>query len=126
METKKKTDTKKVTAPKAAKPKAAIVAKTTSAQADVAKKPHKRVMQGVVVSNKMQKTIVVKVDRSVRHGLYGKYVTKSRTFKAHDEKNTAKMGDLVSIIECKPMSREKRWALTKIVRAAAQVAPIEV
>lgn len=124
MEKKAKKETKASAPKKAAAPKAAVA---TEVQASaVNSKPHKRIMQGVVVSNKMQKTIVVKVDRSVRHGLYGKYITKSRTFKAHDENNKAKMGDLVAIIETKPISREKRWALQKIIRAAAQVATLDI
>lgn len=75
---------------------------------------------GTVVSNKMQKTIVVSIDRRVRDTLYKKYVTRSRRFKAHDEKNDAKVGDLVSIVESRPLSRDKRWALQKIIRRAEQ------
>jgi small subunit ribosomal protein S17 len=81
----------------------------------------RRVVVGTVVSDKMQKTIVVKVDRRVRHALYKKYVTKSRRFKAHDEKNEAKVGDLVSLVESRPLSREKRWALQSIIRRSGQV-----
>lgn len=77
-------------------------------------------MSGTVVSDKMQKTIVVSIDRRVRDGLYKKYVTKSRRFKAHDEKNEAKVGDLVSLVESRPLSRDKRWALQKIIRRAEQ------
>ncbi|MBI3534022.1 MAG: 30S ribosomal protein S17 [Deltaproteobacteria bacterium] len=82
------------------------------------KKPlqKRRVLVGTVVSNKMKKTIVVKVDRSVKHGFYKKYITLSGRFKAHDEKNEAKPGDLVSIISSRPLSREKRWALREIIR----------
>ena len=69
----------------------------------------------------MAKTIVVKVDRQVRHGLYKKYVLKTRRFKAHDEKNEAKMGDRVLLVETRPMSREKRWALQSIIRRVGQV-----
>jgi small subunit ribosomal protein S17 len=82
----------------------------------------RREIVGVVVSDKMQKTIVVKVDRRVRHELYKKYVTKSRRFKAHDEKGEAKVGDLVSLVETRPLSRDKRWALQSIVRRAG-IAP---
>ena len=80
----------------------------------------RRVVVGTVVSNKMQKTIVVKVDRRVRDPLYKKYITKSRRFKAHDEKNDAKMGDLVTLVEVRPLSREKRWSLQSIVRRAGE------
>ena len=74
---------------------------------------------GVVVSNKMQKSIVVAVEWQVRHGLYGKTERRTSTFMVHDEDNTAKPGDLVAIIETRPLSRRKRWALKRIVRQAA-------
>lgn len=80
----------------------------------------RRVVVGEVVSNKMQKTIVVKVDRRVRHGLYKKYIVRSRRFKAHDEKNDAKLGDRVVLVESRPMSRDKRWVLQSILRRAGQ------
>lgn len=80
----------------------------------------RRSVVGVVVSDKMQKTIVVKVDRQVRHSLYKKYVEKTRRFKAHDEKNDAKIGDRVTLVESRPLSREKRWVLQTIVRRAGQ------
>lgn len=83
---------------------------------------NRRVFRGLVVSDKMQKTIVVKVDRLVRHPLYLKYVTKSRKFKAHDELNVAKTGDLVEIVESRPLSREKRWALCSVVRKSSHKA----
>jgi small subunit ribosomal protein S17 len=81
---------------------------------------------GTVVSDKMQKTIVVKVDRQVRHGLYHKYIEKSRRYKAHDEKNEAKTGDRVSLVESRPLSREKRWVLQTIVRRSGQAPEINV
>src|SRR5690349_960934 len=80
----------------------------------------RRSVVGVVVSDKMQKTIVVKVDRQVRHSLYKKYVEKTRRYKAHDEKNEAKIGDRVTLIESRPLSREKRWVLQSILRRAGQ------
>ena len=80
----------------------------------------RRGVVGIVVSNKMQKTIVVKVDRQVRHSLYKKYVEKSRRYKAHDETNDAKIGDRVALVESRPMSREKRWVLQTILRRAGQ------
>ena len=76
---------------------------------------------GVVISNKMQKSIVVAVEWQVRHGLYGKTERRTSTFMVHDEKNEAKPGDTVSIVETRPMSRRKRWTLKKIVRQAAEV-----
>ncbi len=76
----------------------------------------RRVLRGIVVSDKMQKTIVVKVDRSVRDKFYKKYLHLSRKYKAHDEKNEAKIGDLVSIVSSRPLSREKHWVLRSILR----------
>ena len=72
---------------------------------------------GVVVSNKMQKSVVVAVEWQVRHGLYGKTERRTSKFMVHDEKNEAKVGDTVAIVETRPLSRRKRWALTRIVRA---------
>jgi small subunit ribosomal protein S17 len=76
---------------------------------------------GEVVSTKMQKTIVVEVSRRVPHPLYKRIVTKRKKFYAHDEKGEAKKGDWVRIIECRPLSRLKRWRLGDIVRRAAQL-----
>jgi len=77
----------------------------------------RRSVIGVVVSDKMQKTIVVKVDRQVRHSLYKKYVEKTRRYKAHDEKNDAKIGDRVSLIESRPLSREKTLGIANYFKA---------
>ncbi len=76
---------------------------------------------GVVVSNKMQKSIVVAVEWQVRHGLYGKTERRTSKFMVHDEKGDAKIGDRVSIVETRPMSRRKRWALKEVLRPAAAV-----
>ena len=76
---------------------------------------------GVVVSNKMQKSIVVAVEWQVRHGLYGKTERRTSTFMVHDEDNTAKPGDIVEIVETRPLSRRKRWGLKRVVRQAVQV-----
>ena len=76
---------------------------------------------GVVISNKMQKSIVVAVEWQVRDGLYGKITRRTSTFMAHDENNEAKPGDLVEIVETRPQSRRKRWALKRIVRQAVEV-----
>ena len=69
----------------------------------------KRVMQGVVVSDKQDKTVTVLVERRVMHPLYKKYVKKSKKYAAHDESNSSKVGDTVSIQECRPLSKRKRW-----------------
>lgn len=82
---------------------------------------HKNEKVGEVVSDKMQKTIVVQVTRRVPHPLYKRIVTKKKKFYAHDEEKSAKVGDIVRIIECRPMSRLKRWRLGEVVRRAVQV-----
>ena len=71
---------------------------------------------GVVVSDKADKTVVVRVDRIVRHKMYKRYVRKAATFMAHDEDNQAKVGDTVEIVESRPLSARKRWRLRKIVK----------
>jgi len=76
---------------------------------------------GVVISNKMQKSIVVAVEWQVRHGLYGKAERRTSTFMVHDEENAAKIGDTVEIVETRPMSRRKRWSLKRVVRQAVEV-----
>lgn len=73
---------------------------------------------GRVVSDKMQKTVVVAIERRVAHPVYGKMVTRTKNIKAHDEENTAKAGDLVRIAETRPLSRDKRWRLVEIVERA--------
>ena len=76
---------------------------------------------GVVVSDAMQKSCVVAVEWQVRHGLYGKTERRTSKFMVHDEKNEAKTGDTVAIVETRPMSRRKRWALERIVRKSVEV-----
>ena len=78
----------------------------------------RRVKQGRVTSNKMDKTIVVVTETRVPHPVYGKIIRKSVRFKAHDEKNEANVGDVVRIAETRPLSREKRWRLVEIVERA--------
>ena len=73
---------------------------------------------GRVVSNKMQKTITVAVDRKVKHPIYGKFVNRTTKFKAHDEANTAGIGDTVRIMETRPISKDKRWRLIEIIEKA--------
>ena len=77
---------------------------------------------GEVVSTKMQKTIVVEVSRRVPHPLYKRIIKKRKKFYAHDEQGTANLGDVVRIVECRPLSKLKRWQLLDIVRRAPQVA----
>ncbi len=78
----------------------------------------KQSLQGVVKSDKMDKTIVVEITMRKLHPLYKKYVTRSKSIKAHDEKNEAHAGDTVKVVECRPRSRDKRWALAEIVERA--------
>lgn len=74
----------------------------------------RKVRQGVVASNKMEKTVVVKIVRRTQHGLYGKVVLRTEKFKAHDEVG-CDVGDIVEIMETRPLSRDKRWRVTRIV-----------
>lgn len=85
-------------------------------------KGNKNEKVGEVVSTKAQKTIVVEVTRRVSHPLYKRIVTKRVKFYAHDEQESAKKGDVVRIVECRPLSRLKRWTLGEVVRRAVQVA----
>ena len=73
---------------------------------------------GTVVSDKMDKTVVVSIERRVQHPVYGKMVRRTKRLKAHDEKNEAKTGDTVRIMETRPMSKDKRWRLVEIVERA--------
>ena len=75
----------------------------------------KKVLVGRVLSNRMDKTVVVQVERRKRHRLYGKVITTRRKFKAHDAENACQIGDLVRIVESRPLSKEKRWAVTDIL-----------
>jgi len=89
--------------------------------AEPAGKGHKNEKVGQVVSTKMEKTIVVQVTRQVQHPLYKRVVTRKKKFYAHDEENSARVGDVVRVTECRPMSRLKRWRLSEVIRRAPQV-----
>lgn len=84
-----------------------------------------RVIQGTVVSDKMQKTVVVSVERKKKHRLYHKVVTVTERYKAHDDNDSCKLGDVVRIEECRPMSRDKRWRVIEVLTRGdvADVAP---
>jgi small subunit ribosomal protein S17 len=101
---------------------------TTNAPAATAPPPAKRAQRkervGEVISNKMAKTIVVRVERRYPHPRFKKVVTGYKKFYAHDEKNEAKPGDRVRIEETKPLSKTKRWRLVEVVDRAPQVAPV--
>jgi small subunit ribosomal protein S17 len=75
----------------------------------------RRTLQGVVVGDKMDKTVVIKIERLTRHPLYAKVMKRARTFKAHDEKNECHVGDVVTITECRPISKDKSWRVVGIV-----------
>jgi small subunit ribosomal protein S17 len=109
----------KATAPKAEpKPKAPKKLKAASSRAPKAIEPPRETVRktrsGVVVSNKMSKTVVVEIERRTQHPLYGKVVIRSTKFKAHDEQG-CDIGDKVEIMETRPISRDKRWRVTQIL-----------
>ena len=78
---------------------------------------HRKTQVGIVVSDKMEKTVVVKVDRLVKHSVYSKYIKRSVKYKVHDELNSSKVGDRVQIVECRPLSKDKRWSLKQIIES---------
>lgn len=78
----------------------------------------RKVRTGKVVSDKMDKTVVVAIERLVQHGLYGKPVKKTTKFKAHDENNESHIGDTVTIMETRPLSKDKRWRVVEVVERA--------
>jgi len=80
-----------------------------------------RTATGTVVSNKMDKTITVLIERRVKHPVYGKYITRSSKIHAHDEQNTCGMGDTVTVAESRPLSKTKTWKLVEVVESATQV-----
>ncbi|MBK6708144.1 MAG: 30S ribosomal protein S17 [Sphingomonadales bacterium] len=82
----------------------------------------KRILTGTVVSDKNDKTVVVLVERKVKHALYGKIIRRSKKYHAHDEANTAKAGEVVRIQECAPISKNKTWTLVERVGAAPEAA----
>ena len=82
------------------------------------KKRNRKTLVGTVVSNKMEKTIVVRIERRKLHPLYKKYITRSKKIKAHDEGNLCQIGDLVKVIESRPLSKEKRWRLLEVLEKA--------
>jgi len=94
--------------------------------AEATEQGNKNEKTGQVVSTKMAKTIVVEVTRRVPHPLYKRIITKRKKFYAHDEENSAKLGDTVRIVECRPMSKLKRWQLAGVLRRAVQVGELKL
>ena len=84
----------------------------------------RKVRTGIVTSNKMTKTIVVRVDRLVRHPTYSRVVHRASSFKVHDEHNSASVGDRVKIMETRPLSKDKRWRLIEILKRASSAPPV--
>lgn len=82
---------------------------------------NRKVRIGKVVSNKMDKTIVVAIESLVRHPLYGKIVKQTKKFKAHDEENACQIGDIVKVMETRPLSKDKRWRVVEIMEKAVQL-----
>ena len=85
---------------------------------EVQVKKYKKTRIGLVTSTKMDKTITVSVERKIKHPIYGKFVKKTKKFTAHDEKNDCNEGDVVKIIESRPLSKKKRWRLDQIIERA--------
>jgi small subunit ribosomal protein S17 len=81
-------------------------------------KRNRKTLVGTVVSNRMEKTIVVRIERRKLHPLYKKYITRTKKIKAHDEGNRCQIGDLVKVIESRPLSKDKRWRLLEILEKA--------
>ena len=95
-------------------------ATSTSTEAGAAEPRGKRTLTGRVVSNKMQKTIAVEIERLVKHPAYGKYVRRTTRLLAHDESGSSREGDVVTLVPCRPLSRRKSWRLLAVVQRAAQ------
>jgi small subunit ribosomal protein S17 len=79
-----------------------------------------RTVEGRVISNKMNKTVTVLVERQVKHALYGKYIRRSTKLHAHDEDNACREGDVVRVSECRPLSKTKNWRVVEVVTRAAE------
>ena len=89
-----------------------------NAEAGTPDRNSRKTRTGIVVSDKMQKTVVVAIERRVAHPVYGKMITRTKRLKAHDEQNSAKTGDTVRIVETRPLSKDKRWRVVEIVDRA--------
>ena len=81
---------------------------------------HRKVRRGIVVSDKMQKTVTVKVERQILRPMYKKFIKRSKTFFVHDEENTARVGDFVQIVETRPLSKNKRWRIESIITRSVE------
>jgi small subunit ribosomal protein S17 len=90
----------------------------TMTETTAAERGRRKVRQGVVSSNKMEKTVVVKIEVLKKHPIYGRYVRSTTKFKAHDETNDCGIGDTVEIMECRPLSKDKCWRVVRVVERA--------
>jgi len=84
-------------------------------ESDMSERGNRKTLVGVVVSDKMEKTVVVKVDKLVKHPLYNKYIRRTAKYKAHDEENRCKVGDRVVMVETRPLSKDKNWRVREII-----------
>ncbi len=98
---------------------------TTTAQPEAPKKGRRQQKVGRVVSNKMEKTIVVVVESLKKHRIYKRTYKQTKRFQVHDEENTCQVGDVVRIEECRPLSKMKRWRLVEIVKRGSGIVPVE-
>ena len=98
----------------------------TAATEETGERGDRRVEEGIVLSDLREKTITVEIRRLVKHARYGKYIFRSTHLHAHDEKNEAKKGDRVEIVETRPISKQKRWRLVRIVERAAVLGSLDI
>ena len=95
-----------------------MMAQVQRNESEAAQRNSRKTRVGMVVSDKMQKTVVVSIERRVQHPVYGKMVRRTKKLKAHDEQNEAKTGDTVRIMETRPLSKDKRWRVVEIIERA--------
>ena len=95
-----------------------MMAQVQRNETDTVQRNSRKTRVGMVVSDKMQKTVVVSIERRVQHPVYGKMVRRTKKLKAHDEQNEAKTGDTVRIMETRPLSKDKRWRVVEIIERA--------
>jgi small subunit ribosomal protein S17 len=95
-----------------------VMAQVQRNESEAAQRNSRKTRVGMVVSDKMQKTVVVSIERRVQHPVYGKMVRRTKKLKAHDEQNEAKTGDTVRIMETRPLSKDKRWRVVEIIERA--------
>jgi small subunit ribosomal protein S17 len=105
---------------------AAAGAAKTDVAGETGNRGDRRVVEGIVLSDVRQKTITVEIKRLVKHARYGKYIFRSTNLHAHDEKNEAKKGDRVEIVETRPISKQKRWRLVRVIERAVVLGTLDI